>query len=78
MGFDSRKAGITFARQVWIVGKLCKANDLPSLNTIVVNQSTGVPGSELTLRDEHTVVQDARGHEVTDLGAEHPVRLHRD
>jgi hypothetical protein len=58
MGYDSRKAGITLARQLGIVGEYCKANGLPPLNTIVVNQSTGMPGSEVVLRDGHTVRQE--------------------
>jgi len=40
MGYDSRRAGITLARQLGIVGEYCKANDVLPLNAIVVNQRT--------------------------------------
>lgn len=58
MGYDDPRAGITLARQLGIVGEYCKANDLPPLNTVVVNQSTSVPGSEVVLRDGRTVRQE--------------------
>lgn len=50
MGYD-RRAGRTLARALGIVGSLCKHSDLPTLNSIVVNQETGVPGDHVVTRD---------------------------
>jgi hypothetical protein len=58
MGRPDRRAGITLARQLGIVGELCKANDLPTLNAIVVNQDSGMPGDHVVLRDHHTPKQE--------------------
>lgn len=49
MGHEDRRVGHTLSRQLGIVGDFCKHHELPVLNSIVVNQATGLPGSELTL-----------------------------
>lgn len=58
MGYPDPRAGHTLGRQLGIVGEFCKANDLPPLNAIVVNQNTGMPGNEVVLRDGRTVRQE--------------------
>ena len=55
MGYEDSRAGYTLSRQLGIVGTYCKLNDLPPLNTIVVNQETGVPGEGVVHRDGYTV-----------------------
>jgi hypothetical protein len=60
MGYPDRRAGHTLSRQLGIVGQYCLLNDLPALNAIVVNQTTGVPGDEVILSDGRTVRQEQR------------------
>jgi hypothetical protein len=60
MGYDP-KAGITLRRPLGIVGELCKRNNLPTLNSIVVNDVTGVPGDHVVLRDGRTPAQEQSG-----------------
>lgn len=60
MGYPNRQAGHTIGRQLGIVGVYCKMNNLPPLNTIVVNQATGEPGDEVVVRNGKTVVQEQR------------------
>ncbi len=50
MGLDPR-AGLTLARPLGIVGWLCVDNDLPTLNSIVVNELTNAPGDHVVTRD---------------------------
>ena len=59
MGKD-RKAGITLARQLGIVGVYCIDHELPPLNVIVVNQQTGQPGVDVVLSPGSSVHQDQR------------------
>jgi hypothetical protein len=58
MGYSDRRAGHMLNRQLWIVGKLCEVNNLPPLNTIVVNKDTGAPGQEVFLRKGRTLDQE--------------------
>ena len=44
-----RQAGRTLTRQLWMIGEYCKFNGLPTLNSIVVNQETGLPGHDVVL-----------------------------
>ncbi len=53
MGYDPR-AGYTLGRHLGLVGEFCKANRLPLLNTIVVNQITGMPGDEVVVQGKRT------------------------
>jgi hypothetical protein len=60
MGYADRRAGHMLSRQLGIVGEFCRLNNLPALNSIVVNQTTGVPGEDVLLRDGRTVKQEQR------------------
>jgi hypothetical protein len=60
MGYPDRRAGHMLGRQLGIVGYYCKINDLPALNSIVVNQTTGEPGDEVVLRRGRTVDDEQR------------------
>ncbi|MEQ1936332.1 MAG: hypothetical protein ABL962_20950 [Fimbriimonadaceae bacterium] len=53
MGY-SRRAGITLGRALGIVGTHCKNNNLPTLNSIVVNEVTGKPGDHVVVRKGYT------------------------
>jgi hypothetical protein len=55
MRYPDRRAGHMLSRQLGIIGEYCRRNDLPALNAIVVNQTTGVPGEDVLLRDGRTV-----------------------
>lgn len=59
MGFD-RRVGHTLGRQLGIVGFFCKANDIPPLNCVVVNQLTGMPGDDLVVRFRRTPKEEQR------------------
>ena len=59
MGMD-RKAGVTLVIPLGIVGEYCRMNDLPTLNSIVVNQDTGVPGDHVLVRDGKTYGEEQR------------------
>ena len=59
MGMDSR-AGRTLAISLGIVGEYCRVNGLPTLNSIVVNQETGVPGDHVLVRDGKTYNDEQR------------------
>ena len=50
MGYKDRRAGHMLGRQLGIIAKFCVDNDLPPLNSIVVNQDTGLPGDHVMLR----------------------------
>ena len=58
MGYADRRAGHMLGRQLGIIGEFCRLNDLPALNSIVINRSTGVPGEEVLLRDGRSVKQE--------------------
>lgn len=58
MGHSSRQAGRTLGRQLGIIGHLCLKNNLPPLNSIVVNQQTKVPGSEVVISPRGNVDTD--------------------
>lgn len=45
-----RRAGITLGRQLGIIGRLCILNELPTLNSIVVNDTTNEPGDHVVTR----------------------------
>lgn len=47
MGYQDGRAGFTLGRQLGIIGTLCLANDIPPLNTVVVNKATGEPGESV-------------------------------
>ena len=60
MRYPDRRAGHMLSRQLGIIGQYCRLNDLPALNSIVVNQTTGVPGEDVLLRDNRTVKEEQR------------------
>ena len=60
MGYADRRAGHMLSRQLGIIGEFCRLNDLPVLNSVVVNQTTGFPGEDVVLRDGRTVKQEQR------------------
>src|SRR5437773_10029387 len=66
MGYENPRAAHTLGRQLGIVGWFCTANDLPPLNAIVVNQSTGLPGHEVVLRRGRSVPQEQAAVFATD------------
>ena len=66
MGYPDRRAGHMLSRQLGIIGEYCRLNDLPALNSIVVNQTTGVPGEDVLLRDGRTVKEEQRAVMIED------------
>lgn len=60
MGYADGRAGHTLARQLGIVGYCCLENELPALNSIVVNAVTGAPGHDVVLKKGRTVEQEQR------------------
>ena len=58
LGYD-RKAGITLARALDLIGRMCLKSGCPPLNVIVVAQH-GAPGAEVILRSGSTVEADQR------------------
>jgi hypothetical protein len=48
------------SRQLGIIGQYCRLNDLPALNSIVVNQATGEPGEDVVVRDGRTPKQERK------------------
>ena len=60
MGYTDRRAGHMLSRQLGIIGEFCRLNNLPTLNSIVVIQATGVPGEDVLLRHGRTVKQEQR------------------
>jgi len=60
MGYADRRAGHMLGRQLGIVGHFCVANDLPPLNTIVINEATGMPGDEVVVRPGRTVKEEQK------------------
>lgn len=52
MGYPDRRAGRTLQQPLGIIFRFCKANDLPYLNAIVVNEDTGIAGWEDMFADE--------------------------
>jgi hypothetical protein len=57
MGYD-RRAGVGLGRgPLGIVGEYCLLNNLPTMNSIVVN-NTGFPGDHVLLRGGYTVAQE--------------------
>ena len=59
MGY-TKQAGRTLARALGIVGKYCEANDIPTINSIVVNQETGLPGDHVVTRKGYTYKQEQK------------------
>jgi hypothetical protein len=57
LGKDPR-AGRNLRTALGIVGEYCKMNDLPTINSIVVNEKTGVPGDHVVLRNGHSPAQE--------------------
>ena len=49
MGYEDRRAGHMLARQLGIVGWYCMRNKLPTLNSIVVNADSKLPGDDVVL-----------------------------
>ena len=43
MGYADRRAGHMLSRQLGIIGEFCRLNDLPALNSVVVNQRLAFP-----------------------------------
>ena len=59
MGMDP-KAGVTLGIPLGIVGEYCRVNGLPTLNSIVIKQETGVPGDHVLVRDGKTYKDEQR------------------
>jgi hypothetical protein len=57
LGLDKR-AAIGLGRELGILGYFCKLNDLPAINSIVVNHQTGLPGAGVVVRDGKTFRQE--------------------
>jgi len=57
---DEPNAGLFLARQLGILGNLCLENDLPPINCIVINKTTGMPGSEVVLSGVDSRYDDQR------------------
>ena len=61
-----RKAGVTLGIPLGIVGEYCRVNGLPTLNSIVIKQETGVPGDHVLVRDGKTYTEEQREVMKTD------------
>ena len=59
MGMDP-KAGVTLGIPLGIVGEYCRMNGLPTLNSIVIRQDTGVPGDHVLTRNSKTYQEEQR------------------
>ena len=59
MRMDAR-AGVTLVDALGIVGQYCRLNDLPTLNSIVVNSVTKVPGDHVVVRKGKTYRDEQR------------------
>jgi hypothetical protein len=59
MGMD-RRAGRTLARPLWIIGRICLDNDVPALNSIVVNAKDNEPGSGVIHHSTRSVTQEQK------------------
>lgn len=57
MGRDPR-AGRNLRLGLGVVGAYCKLNDLPTLNSIVVNEKTGAPGDHVVVREGRTAAKE--------------------
>lgn len=60
MGYSTSQAGRTLGRQLGIVGRCCLDNNLPALNSIVVNTTTGLPGDHVVLTPGNTIKEEQR------------------
>ena len=54
------KAGVTLGIPLGIVGEYCRANGLPTLNSIVIKQETGAPGDHVLVRDGKSYKEEQR------------------
>lgn len=54
MGAADGRAGHTLGRQLGIVGAFCLDNNLPALNSVVINAQTQQPGAEVVLQPGNT------------------------
>ena len=52
-----RQAGRTLTRQLWMIGEYCRFNEIPTLNSIVVNKETRLPGHDVVLTTGNSNVQ---------------------
>jgi len=52
------RAGRNLRTALGIVGAYCKINNLPTINSIVVNEKTGVPGEHVVLRDGRSILEE--------------------
>lgn len=55
MGYPDARAGRTLSRQLGIIGHYCLHNNLPALNSIVVNKLTDCPGDHVVLTGDNSV-----------------------
>ena len=55
-----RQAGRTLTRQLWMIGEYCRDNGIPTLNSIVVNRETGLPGHDVVLSSGNTAADEIR------------------
>lgn len=55
MGYSDRRVGFTLGRQLGIIGYYCKMNDIPTLNSIVINQDSKLPGDHVVLSDGNSI-----------------------
>jgi hypothetical protein len=56
MGYDSR-AGHTLGKHLGVIGHFCLLNELPLINSIVVNKNTGYPGDDVFLGDDNNSIK---------------------
>ena len=59
MGKPSQ-AGRSLIKPLWIIGEFCKDVGIPTLNSIVVNKATGIPGEHVVLSDGRSVADEMR------------------
>ena len=55
-----RRAGFNLGPALGIVGEYCRFNGLPTLNSIVIVEETGAPGSHVVVRDGKTYLEEQR------------------
>ena len=66
MGVKHRRRGQNLGNPLGLVGEYCRMNDLPTLNSIVIRQDTGVPGDHVLMRDGKTYKEEQREVAKTD------------
>ncbi len=54
------QAGRSLIKPLWIIGEYCKDVGLPTLNSIVVNKLTGIPGDHVVLSDGRSIAAEMK------------------